>query len=181
VEKIMCDDDIKQFADHFDGWLLKDIRIVLGLEDYYENKSKPDRRSLNCHKPFVAAVILTCCGIDTLAKFRYGQLNGNVGVYFKKLIKDYFPKKYNSDDIYCGLRNYLVHGYSLNPCLGLKHQDRKLHLKNICNRTIIDVYCFYEDLEKAFKKYNKQLLKGLYRREFILRWKLYPLISHRPC
>jgi hypothetical protein len=144
----------------------------------------PDRTSFNERRPLVAAVILMCCAIDCLARFRYGQINGNVGTSFKNFITNYFDlettcsrKSYDDVKIYDGLRNYLVHGYSLDKNLGLVHQSDEKHLEVVNERIILDVFSLYFDLEKAYEKYKAELLDGQYVNEFNHRWSVYPLIQ----
>lgn len=177
-----------EFDDHFRNWVLKDIRIILNLEDKYGNILEPDRSAYTHRRPLVAAVILICCAIDCLARYRYGCVDGrHVGNSFKNFIKDYFNsattfsgKNYDCEDIYNGLRNTIVHGYSLGCDLGLVHQSNKEHLSIVGTRVIIDVFSLYFDLEKAYEKYTHELSDGQHLEEFCRRWLAQPLMQYIP-
>ena len=175
--------DLETFFQQFENWVLRDIRIILKLEKHGV-RLNPDRTPFDERRPLVAAVILMCCAIDCLARFRSGQTNGNVGTSFENFVENYLGSKttfthksYDSAKVYNGLRNYLVHGYSLDKNLGLVHQSNENHLELINDRVIIDVFSLYFDLEKAYEKYKAELMNGLYLNEFSLRWGVYPLIE----
>lgn len=175
---------ITTFVNQFEGWVLKDIRILLKLEDGNGVLLSPDRNTKNYHRPFVAAVILTCCAIDMLAAFRYGRYNYEVGDTFKCFIRNYFTKEntkskktYNVEHVYNGLRNDLLHGYSLGKDLALGHEDDKQHLKKSGKRTVIDVFEFYYDLEAVYKVYKTEIESGKYIEEFDRRWQYAPVIK----
>jgi hypothetical protein len=176
--------DLETFFQQFENWVLRDIRIILKLEKN-GTRIEPDRTPFDERRPLVAAVILMCCAIDCLARFRFGQTNGNVGTSFKNFISSYLNsdttsshKSYSDEKIYDGLRNYLVHGYSLDKNLGLVHQSDKQHLELVNDRIILDVFSLYYDLEKAYEKYKGELLTNQYLDEFNLRWRTYPLIQY---
>lgn len=176
--------DLETFFNQFEHWVLKDIRNLLKLEDDSGQRLEPDRNTYDTHRPFVAAVILMCCAIDVLAAFRYGKIDGGVGGHFKNFIKDYFKavntkskKSYDASHIYIGLRNALVHGYSLGKDLALIHTDENKHLEMIGNRVQIDVFMFYYDIESVYFKYKQELEDGKYIEEFNKRWSFAPLIQ----
>ena len=180
------DQNILKFVEQFEGWVLKDIRILLRLEDESGNILSPDRNTYtDRHRPFVAAVILTCCAIDMLSAFRYGRYNSDVGDTFKCFIRNYFTKEntkskktYNVEHVYNGLRNDLLHGYSLGKDLALGHENAKQHLEKSAKRTIIDVFEFYYDLESVYKVYKSEIESGKYKEEFDRRWQYAPVIKY---
>ena len=179
--------DLDTFFKQFENWVLKDIKIILKLEDENGNNIEPDREIRNYHRPFVAAVILICCAIDCLSAFRYGRKDKNVGTTFKNFIKEYFQpgitksgKSYDDKKIYKGLRSALAHGYSLERDLALNHTDKNKHLQIYNNRVEIDVFSLYFDLEAAYLEYKRNLLAGRYTDEFNQRWLNYPLIQYIP-
>ncbi len=177
--------DLQTFFQQFEDWVLADIRFNLGLQDINGSLLEPDRRERNIHRPFVAAVILMCCAIDCLAAYRFGRGHNSVGKTFKDFIIEYFTsnntksgKSYNSHQIYQGLRNALVHGYTLSKDLALTHMSCKNHLEVKNGRVIIDVYSLYYDLEKVYFAYRGDLNAGKYVKEFNQRWSNYPLIQY---
>ncbi len=178
-------DNLKTFSEQFENWILKDIKILLRLEDEEGNPLTPDRNTYDYHRPFVAAVILICCAIDVLAAFRYGRKKNDVGEAFKCFLRNYFvesntksKKSYNDQYIYSGLRNALLHGYSLTKDLALGHEDASKHLEKDGNYLIIDVFMFYYDLETVYFKYKDELAQGNFLTEFNTRWDFAPLIQH---
>ena len=180
-------DKLKHFFQQFESWLLWDIKFMLKLEDENGKTFEPDRKNYNFRRPFVATVILMCCAIDVLAAFRYGRKNEGVGDTFKGFIKEYFradttksKKYYDSKNVYNGLRNALIHGYSLGQDLALGHTDEKKHLNKYEDRIMVDVFMLYYDLEAVYKKYKKELKKGQYLEEFNKRWDYAPLIQYIP-
>lgn len=179
--------NLDKFFRQFENWFLRDIRRLLKLENEEGKLLKADRKTYELDRPFVAAAILTCCGIDVLSAFRYGRKNENIGKVFTAFVKEYFipqntksKKPYNTKDVYEGLRNSLLHGYSLGKHLVLSHENGKIHLNKIDNRTAIDVFIFYYDLEAVYKKYKEELLGGKHINEFNKRWKYAPLIEYLP-
>lgn len=177
--------NLDTFFQQFENWCLWDIKFMLKLEDGSGNSLKPDRKTYNSRRPFVAATIFMCCAIDTLAAFRYGRKNNNVGKTFKDFIKAYFKvditksgKSYNEKHIYEGIRNALLHGYSLGKDLALGHTDKNHHLERSGERVIIDVFMLYYDLEAVYKKYKDELLEGKHIKEFKKRWDFAPLIKY---
>lgn len=186
-KKIVDNKSLEKFFEQFEGWLMEDIGSMLKIRDYKGKTFKPDRKTHNFRRPFVAAVILMCCAIDTLAAFRYGRKNNDVGISFKKFIKEYFKsditesgKSYNTKYVYEGLRNALLHGYSLGKDLALGHTDERKHLEQSNKRTIIDVFTLYFDLETVYKKYKQELEMGQHLDEFRTRWNFAPLIQYIP-
>jgi hypothetical protein len=180
-------DDLELFFQQFENWVLMDIRIIMKLDDGLGNRFPADRTSFKQRRPLVAAVILMCCAIDCLARFRYGKVNGDVSESFRNFVRSYLDsattftgKSYDDAIIYNGLRNAIVHGYSLQADLGLVHQSDHDHLRIVDNHTIIDVFSLYFDLETAYNKYKNELKNGSYLVEFDKRWKIYPLIQFRP-
>ncbi|MDO8513383.1 MAG: hypothetical protein Q7S37_02680 [bacterium] len=176
--------DLETFFQQFENWVLKDMRLILKIEDENGNLIEPDRTAFTSRRPLVAAVILMCCAIDCLARFRYGEIDRNVGSSFKNFVFGYFSenvsfsgKSYDKQKIYKGLRNALVHGYSLGRDLGLVHQSSENHLDQVNNRVIIDVFSLYYDLETAYNKYKQELIDGSYQEQFKRRWREYPLIQ----
>lgn len=179
--------DQETFFQQYENWVLKDIRLIMKLENGSSVRLEPDRTAFNERRPLVAAVILICCAIDCLARFRFGQTTGNVGRAFKNFVHSYFDstttrsgKSYDDERIYNGMRNALVHGYSLQNDLGLVHQSDQKHLETIDNRVIVDVFSLYYDLEAAYNKYKDELMSGSYLIEFTRRWQVYPLIQYMP-
>jgi len=177
--------NLELFLQQFENWVLKDIRIILKLENENGKRIEPDRTVFNVRRPLPAAVILMCCAIDCLARFRYGELDRNIGKSFKDFIKDYFHdgithsgRSYDNQKIYSGLRNAMVHGYSLGKDLGLVHQSSQDHLNIVNGRVIIDVFSLYFDLEVAYNKYKEELLTNNHLVEFERRWEKYPLIQY---
>lgn len=176
------------FFKQFEEWILKDIRYLLKLEDRNGRRLEPDRNTYpDTHRPFVAATILICCAIDVLAAFRYGRKKHDVGKTFENFVKEYFKKDiakskkdYNAEYVYSGLRNALLHGYSLGKFLALGHEDEEKHLRKEGDRIIIDVFMFYFDLEAVYEKYKKELLEGNFLEEFNLRWDYAPLVQYVP-
>jgi len=180
-------ENLTDFFSQFEEWILKDIRQILKLEDEQGNLLEPDRSTQDYHRPFVAAVILTCCAIDVLAAFRYGKEKNDVGETFKCFLRNYFietitksKKSYNVDDVYNGLRNALLHGYSLNNDLALSHDDEGKHLNRTGNYITVDVFMFYYDLEQVYKKYKEELRGGKHISEFNRRYVFAPLIRYIP-
>jgi hypothetical protein len=177
--------NLQTFFQQFENWVLADIRLNLGLQDIKGNLFEPDRKEKNIHRPFVAAVILMCCAIDCLAAYRFGRGDNGVGRTFKGFVVEYFTsdttksgKSYNSQQVYHGLRNALIHGYTLSKDLALTHMSDKNHLEIENGRVIIDVYSLYFDLESAYFAYKKDLNSGKYLAEFNRRWVNYPLIQY---
>jgi hypothetical protein len=178
------DKNLNTFFDYFENWVLADIRLNLGLQNLCGEILPPDRETRNIHRPFVASVILVCCAIDCLAAFRYGRENSAVGRTFNNFVKTYFKaentksrKTYDQNKVYNGLRNALVHGYSLGNDLALKHTDENSHLLLENGRVIVDVYSLYYDLESVYEKYKLELQEGQNLAEFSKRWQAYPLIQ----
>ncbi len=174
--------NLQTFFQQFENWVLVDIRLNLGLQDINGNLIEADRTERNIHRPFVAAVILMCCAIDCLAAYRFGRGHNDVGRTFRDFIIKYFTsdntksgKSYNSQQIYQGLRNALVHGYTLSKDLALTHRSDKKQLEIENGRVI---YSFYYDLESAYFAYKKDLNAGRYITEFNQRWSNYPLIQY---
>lgn len=177
--------NLQTFFQQFENWVLADIRLNLGLQDINGNLLQPDRKERNIHRPFVAAVILMCCAIDCLASYRFGRGVNGVGRTFNDFIIEYFTsnitksgKSYNSVQIYQGLRNALIHGYTLNKDLALTHMSDKNHLEIENGRMVIDVYTLYYDLKSAYSIYKKDLEAGKHIEEFNRRWSNYPLIQY---
>ncbi len=187
VRKLGENENLIKFFKQFENWLLWDIGFMLKLKDENGNTFEPDRKTYNLRRPFVATVILMCCAIDTLAAFRYGRKNNDVGKTFKKFIQEYFRsditksgKSYNVEHVYNSLRNALMHGYSLGKDLALGHMDEKQHPEQLNGRTIIDVFMFYFDLEKVYKKYKQELEGGRHLDKFKTRREFAPLIQYIP-
>jgi len=181
-------DYLDKFYSQFENWILKDIKQLLHLEDIYGNQLSPDRNTYaDMHRPFVAATILICCAIDVLAAFRYGRDDTNIGYAFKSFIKDYFTKEvtfsrkcYDQVVVYNGLRNALLHGYSLNRNIALFHSDANVHLTKPFGKLLVDVFSLYYDLERAYFKYKSELQNGLHHNEFKKRWLYAPLVVYIP-
>lgn len=180
--------NLYKFFSQFENWCLKDIKYLLKLEDEQGNTFEPDRKTYpDMHRPFVAATILICCAIDALSAFRYGKQTGSVGKTFENFVKEYFKKDitksrkdYNANYVYSGLRNALVHGYSLGKFLALGHEDEEKHLSKEDDRIVIDVFMLYYDLEAVYKKYKKELQEGKFIEEFNRRWEYAPLVQYFP-
>lgn len=180
--------NLETFFKQFEEWILWDIRYLLKLEDENGIRLDPDRTT-NKYKrrPFVASAILICCAIDVLAAFRYGKRRNDAGKTFKSFLKNYFVetetksmKSYNAEYIYDGLRNALLHGYSLGKYLALSHDEESKHLNKIGSRTLIDVFMFYYDLELVYQKYKQELKNGKHGVEFNNRWNFAKLIQYIP-
>jgi len=186
TKKIEKNPDLKKFFEQFESWLLWDIKFMLKLEDEGGSVIQPDRSTnTSRRRPFVASVILVCCAIDTLAAFRYGRERDGVGEIFKNFVGEYFKasitksgKSYSDKDIYNGLRNALLHGYSLGQDLALGHEDEQKHLNKLGNRIVVDVFMLYFDLEAVYEKYKRELQSGQYLYEFKRRWNFAPLIQY---
>ncbi|MFA5069952.1 MAG: hypothetical protein WC528_01605 [Patescibacteria group bacterium] len=176
--------NLETFFEQFEEWVLKDIKIVLELVNKEGNSLAPDRRVVVWRRPLVAGVILICCAIDTLAAFRYGRTNNNVGTYFMRFVRDYFAQsrdtRYNDEQIYKGLRNALLHGYSLGSDLALSHTSASRHLTKEANKIVIDVFSLQQDLEKVYSIYKSELKNGQHIPEFNDRWNYAPLIQYFP-
>lgn len=177
--------NLQTFFQQFENWVLADISFNLGLQDINGKILKLDRKERNIHRPFVGAVILMCCAIDCLAAYRFGRGDNGVGRTFMDFIIKYFTsdntksgKSYNSQQIYYGLRNALVHGYTLSKDLALTHMSDENHLDIRNGRVIIDVYSLYFDLESVYFAYKKDLNEGNHIQEFNQRWSNYPLIQY---
>ena len=167
--------EVEIFFDQFENWALLDIELLLRLKDDSGKKLKPDRRIQAYHRPFVASVILMCCAIDCLSAFRYGRRDGDgVGQQYKKFIREYFPNKYDNVLVYKGLRNALIHGYSMDG-VGLSHTNKRRHLAMENERVVFDVFTLFDDLCIAYGKYKTELGTGKYLSEFRRRSKKHPI------
>jgi len=187
TKKLGENENLIKFFKQFEDWLLWDIKFMLKLEDENGNIFEPDRKTYKLRRPFVATVILMCCAIDTLAAFRYGRKNSDVGKTFEKFIQEYFRsditksgKSYNVKHVYNSLRNALLHGYSLGKDLALGHTDEGQHLERLNDRVIVDVFMLYFDLEAVYRKYKQELESGQHLDEFKVRWNFAPLIRYIP-
>lgn len=170
--------ELQNFFDTFENWVLSDIQLLLKLRDGQGNKLEPDRNTYtDIHRPFISAVVLTCCAIDCLAGFRYGRGDerGKIGEYYKSFVKNYFPKMYDNKLVYMGIRSALVHSYSTKGA-GFSHTDENRHLVIENSRVVIDVFSFYFDLKTAYEKYKGELLEGKNITEFNEQANAYPII-----
>jgi hypothetical protein len=133
----------------------------------------------------VGAVILTCCAIDTLAKYASAgkSLKGNKQQY-TNFVTNYFPPEYDPEIFYKIVRCGLVHAFDLEkqfailPCN--ETWARELHLKALPGgkRKIINPYELARHMKAAHKKLADDLDKDRdFRRAFV---KLYKAAPVRP-
>jgi len=144
----------------------------------------------------VGAVILTCCAIDTLARYAAAgkNLRGNKAQYIH-FVRNYFPPEYDPEFFYKIVRCGLVHAFDMERQFAILCSNETwaqgLHLKSPpgIKRTIINPYPLMRHMKRAQKKLADDLdgdkefrrafvkvYKGSpirpqhYRREQVLRW-----------
>ena len=107
----------------------------------------------------VGAVILTCCAIDTLAKYASAgkNLRGNKAKYIH-FVKNYFPNEYDPELFYKIVRCGLVHTFDMERKFAILcnketwAQELPLKSHKEIKRTIINPYPLLRHMKRAQMK-----------------------------
>ena len=123
----------------------------------------------------VGAVILTCCAIDTLARYAAAgkNLKGNKARYLH-FVENYFPNSYESELFYKIVRCGLVHAFDMERKFAIlcskEAWAQELHLKSPkgVKRIIINPYTLLRHMKRAQKELADDLDRDReFRRAFV--------------
>ena len=107
--------------------------------------------------------ILVHCAILSLSGF-YAGSKDTTGATYRKYIVDFFPTRYDPDNLWKDLRNHLIHAYTITRSYVLAHKHPEKHLsvaKNVKSEltgiptdlTYLNFENFLDDFEKSAKSY----------------------------
>lgn len=115
-----------------------------------------------------------CSALDTLSAYFSGGGRGRVGVGFTNFIARYFPAQYVGKEqrIYDSFRCDSVHGWNLHKSTIRGVPNDPAHLLEENGIIFISLYDFFNDLNKAFVKYEHELrFDNSLRINFLKRYK----------